>query len=82
MPIKLVGRKVCHAQHQHRIKQSKKSRHKHQKIHPISEYLLSWEIYVTNFIENDISNDIIKKLSIKVGNRNVLQKLEEQPQGK
>jgi len=62
MPVKIHARKVSCSEHQHRIKQSIKSRHKNCKIHPVTKYLLSWEIYVTNLINDEISSDEIKKL--------------------
>lgn len=62
MPVKFVGRKVSKLEYQHRLQQSKKNRHKGSTIHPKTQYLLSWEIYVTNLIDDELTNEEIKKL--------------------
>lgn len=62
MKVKIVAFKVCKAQHLHRIKQAKKSRHKKSKMSAETKYLLSWEIYVTNLINDELPNDEIRDL--------------------
>lgn len=62
MTIKLIANKVSSKQHKHRIQQAKKSRHKDSKIHSDTYYLLSWEMYITNAVDEKITNEEIKKL--------------------
>jgi len=62
MTIKLIANKVSSKQYKHRIQQATKSRHKDSKIHSDTHYLLSWEIYITNAVDEEITNEEIKKL--------------------
>ena len=62
MTIKLIANKVSKKQYKHRMHQERKSRHKDCKIHSDTQHLLSCEIFITNAVDNEITNEEIKKL--------------------
>lgn len=62
MTVKLIASKVCVNKYKHRIDQAKKSRHKDSEIHEKTKYLLSWEIFITNAVDDEITSVEIKQL--------------------
>jgi len=62
LPVRIVGKKMSEDQIEIRRKKMIKSRHKDCNVSENSAYLLSWNIYITNVLKQDLSEKDIADL--------------------